>query len=148
VGGGALPRKEWLKHLRVHRLCRIPKGQFSFIPYDHFTGKERKGQATWAKWDVDLLLVANPEGLASSYKHEDLASAIRSAVGRDDLVVAEPDSALWAEDAPKVRGLAKAVRCFDAGELGSLPEGPRHRAQHGLSEPPPLELLRHAPIRP
>jgi ribonuclease HI len=40
------------------------------------------------------------------------------------------------------RGLAKSVRCFDAGSLGDLKSGPQHMAQHALPEPPPREVVR------
>ena len=77
----------------MHRLCRIPRGKFSFTPYDHFKGRDRKGGATWAKWDVDLIMVANPEGMEKYYQHDALAAAIRDAVGDRELVVNIPGAA-------------------------------------------------------
>jgi len=137
----AEPYKKWLRHPRVHQLCRIPRGQFSFIPYDHFTGKERKAKEDWAKWDVDLLLVANPAGLAEWYRHEDLAAAVREAVGDLELVIHKPEEHMWTGEAPKLKGLAKAARRFDAGDLADLPEGPqRHLAGGSLPDAPPLEV--------
>jgi len=87
----AEPYKKWLRHPRVHQLCRIPRGRFRFIPYDAFTGKERKGKQNWAKWDVDILLVANQEGLDRWYDHDRLQAAIRAAVEIDDLPVHRPE---------------------------------------------------------
>jgi ribonuclease HI len=138
----AEPYKKWLAHPRVHRLCRIPRGQFSFIPYDHHVGVDRRASMNWAKWDVDLLLVANPGGIERWYDHDALAPAIRAAVGDDSLVVHAPDMDMRGNQETRPKGLAKSVRCYDAGTLGDLKSGPQHRAQHALPEPPPREVVR------
>ena len=42
------PYQKWRRHPRVHRLCRVPRGHFSFVPYDHHTGNERNARNTTA----------------------------------------------------------------------------------------------------
>ena len=112
------PYQKWTRHPRVHRLCRITQGQFSFIPYDHFTGKVKKAGKTWAKWDVDLLLVANPAGLEKWYRGDDLAEAVRAAVGDRSLEVHDPPEYLRSGEHPDLKGLARAARGFYAEAQG------------------------------
>ena len=88
------PYIKWLRHPRVHRLCRIPQRTFDFTPPTAYTGIKQTRSRKSTKWDIDILLVANPLGLAQRYGH-DLVSAhfaekLRELTGRDIEILPPP----------------------------------------------------------
>jgi len=121
------PYKKWLAHPRVHRLCRIPQGKFDFIPPDNFTGVtvDRRRQCT--KWEVDLLLVANPAGLRQRFSHATVQSYIGGAaawLAGQPVRTDPPPREMWEEEQARPKGMPRSTRVFDAGQLGDMAPPP------------------------
>jgi len=121
------PYKKWLLHPRVHKLCRVPQGKFNFRHYDSWTGKAPTAGRNSTKWDVDLLLVANPAGMHAHYDHTTVSRSLQQVLlWHTDrrLEVHEPPRHMWSAAQDRPRGMARVVRCFDAGDLLDVPPQP------------------------